>query len=81
MNQDRCTRSDEERCTVGTWIVDKVRKVVEFGYFVKDVFEVWEYNVTCLDKGSKSGCFFTEYVVMFLKLKEESSGYPSRGQS
>jgi hypothetical protein len=25
MNQDRRTHSDEERCIVGTWIVDEVR--------------------------------------------------------
>jgi hypothetical protein len=53
MNQDRCTHSDEERCIVGTWIVDELQKAVEFGYVVKDVFEFWEYNVTCFDKGSK----------------------------
>jgi hypothetical protein len=46
-----------------------------------DVFEFWEYNVTCFDKGSNSGSFFAEYVDMFLKLKQESSGYPSRVQS
>jgi hypothetical protein len=81
MNQDRCTHSDEERCIVGTWIVDEVRKAVEFGYVVKDVFEFWENNVTCFDKGSNSGGVFAEYVDMFLKLKQESSGYPSWVQS
>jgi hypothetical protein len=74
MNQERCTHTDEERCIVGTWIVDEVRKAV---YIVKDVFEFWEYNVTCFDKGSKSGGLFAKYVVMFLKVKQESSDYPS----
>jgi len=37
MNQDDCTHSDEERCIVGTWVVDEVRKAVEMGYDLMDV--------------------------------------------
>ena len=81
MNQDDCTHSDEERCIVGTWVVDEVRKAVELGYDVKDVYEFWEYKVTCFDKDTNSGGLFAEYVDMFLKLKQESSGYPSWVQS
>jgi len=81
MNQDYCTHSEKGRCIVGTWVVDEVRKAVEMGYIVKEVFEFWEYKVTCFDKGSNSGGLFTEYVNMFLKLKQESSGYPSWVQS
>jgi hypothetical protein len=60
--------------------VDEVCKALEMGYGVVDVLEFWEYVVTCLDKDSNSG-LFSEYVNMFLKLKQESSGYPSRVQS
>jgi hypothetical protein len=81
MNQDRCTHSDEERFIVGTWIVDEALIAVEYGYVVKDVFEFWEESLTCFDKDSKSGGLFAEYVDMFLKLKQESSGYPSWVQS
>ena len=77
MNQDDCTHSDEERCIVGTWIVDEVRKAVDMGYDLADVYEFWEYEVTCFDKDTNSGGIFAEYVNMFLKLKQESSGYPS----
>ena len=35
MNQDYCTHSEKERCIVGTWVVDKIRKSVEMGYIVK----------------------------------------------
>jgi len=41
------------------------------------VLEFWEYEVTCFDKDANSGGLFVEYVNMFLKLKKESSGYPS----
>jgi len=50
MNQDDCTHSDEERCIVGTWIMDEVRKAVDMGYSLVDVFAFWEYKVTCFDK-------------------------------
>ena len=50
-------------------------------YSVVDMFELWEYKVTCFDKDSNAGGLFAEYVNMFLKLKQESSGYPSWVQS
>ena len=45
------------------------------------IFEFWEYSVTCFDRGTYSGGLFAKYVDMFLKLKQESSGYPSCVQS
>jgi hypothetical protein len=47
------------------------------GYGAMDVKEFGEYNVTCFDKGANSGGLYAKYVNMFLKLKQESSGYPS----
>ena len=61
--------------------MDEVRKAAEMGYSVMDVFEFWEYEVTCFDKDTNTGGLFAEYVNMFLKLKQESSGYPSWVQS
>jgi len=58
-------------------VVDEVRKDVEMSYGVLDMFEFWEYQVTCFDKDSNTGGLFPKYVNMFLKLKHESSGYPS----
>jgi len=37
--------------------------------------------MTCFDKGSNSGGLFSEYVNIYLKLKQQSSGYPSWVQS
>jgi len=31
MNQSNCTHTDKERCIVGTWTVDKVRRAIEMG--------------------------------------------------
>ena len=77
INQGKFAHSDEERCIVGTWVVDEVRKAVEVDYSVMDVFEFWEYEVTFYDKDTNTGGLFAEYVNMFLTLKQESSGYPS----
>jgi hypothetical protein len=62
-------------------VVDEVRKAVDMGYGLVDIFEFWEYKVTCFEKDTNSGGLFAEYVNMFLKLKQESSGYPSWVQS
>jgi len=81
MNQGQCTYSDEEQCIRGTWVVDEVRKAVEIDYSVMDVFEFWEYEATCIDRDINTGGLYAEYVNMFIKLKQESSGHPFWVQS
>ena len=70
MNQDRCTHSDEERCIAGTWVVDDVRMAVGMCYGLVDVYEFWEYEVTCIDKDSNSGGLFAQYINVFRKVKQ-----------
>ena len=77
MNQGPCTHSDEEMFRVRTWVLDEVLKAVDIGYGLVDIYVFWEYKVTCFDRDANSGVLFTEYVNMFLKLKQASSGYPS----
>jgi hypothetical protein len=77
MNQGDCKHSDEDWCIVGTWVTDELLKAVELGYGLVETLEFWEYNVTRYDKASNSGGLFAQYVNMFLKLKQESSGYQS----
>jgi hypothetical protein len=77
MNKGDCTHSDDERCIVGEWVVDELHKAVGMGCGFVETFEFWEYNVTGFDKGNNSGRLFVQYVNTFLKLKQESSGYPS----
>ena len=81
MNQDHCTHSDEERCIIGSWLTDEVRKAVDKGNCLVEVFEFWENSVTCFDKETNSGGLFAEYVNRFLKLKQKTSGFPSWVQS
>jgi len=77
MNQGRCAHTDDERCIIGNWLTDEVRKAVDMCYGLVEVFEFLEYSITCFDKETNSGGLFAEYVNMFLKLKQESSGFPS----
>jgi hypothetical protein len=52
-------------------------KAIQMGYALVVVFEFWEYNVTCLNKDTGCGGLFAGCVDMFLKHKQESSGYPA----
>jgi len=61
--------------------VDQVREAVDMGYGLVDEYEFWEHEVTCFDKDTNSGGLLSEYVNMFLKHRQESSGYPSWVQS
>jgi hypothetical protein len=75
MNHGHCTHSG--RCTVAKWIVDEVRKAVEMGYSLLELFEFWKF-VKCFDKGNNSGGLFVEYI--FLKLKQDSPISKNEGQ-
>jgi len=59
-NQGNCKHNNEERCIVGTWVVNEVRKAVEMSYGFVGVLEFWEYKVTCFDIGTNSGGHFAE---------------------
>ena len=50
MNQGNRKHSDEELSIVGIWVVDEVRKDVEVGYGLLDVFEFCDYKLTCYGK-------------------------------
>lgn len=64
--------SDEERALTGTWTMDEIRVALQNGYRLLERFELWEYQVATYENGG----LFTEFINTFLKLKQESSGYP-----
>jgi hypothetical protein len=39
INQGDCSHTDEEQCIFGTWVLDEVRKAIEIGYGLVNVFE------------------------------------------
>ena len=53
-------------------------KALEYNYRIIKIYHVWHFeNTTCYDEKCKKGGIFTDYINDFLKLKQESSGFPS----
>ena len=72
-----CSHTQSERALHGTWTTDEVKKAVSKGYVIQKIFEVWHYDETeQYDPSTKRGGLFTEYINTFMKLKQESSGWP-----
>jgi G:T-mismatch repair DNA endonuclease (very short patch repair protein) len=73
-----CSHNIEERCFEGTWVTEEVKKANSMGYKIIKIYEVWHFDEKEIyDKNTKTGGIFTDYINMFLKLKQEASGYPS----
>ena len=64
-----CLHTDE-RTPRGTWCTPERLKAVEKGYRIIKIHEVWHF------KERKKG-LFRDYVNQWLKIKQESAGYPS----
>ena len=64
-----CKGDDEERAILGTWCHVELMKAIEKGYEVVEIHEVWHWEQTTDE-------LFSPYVNMFLKIKQEASGYP-----
>ncbi|KAF4528493.1 hypothetical protein B566_EDAN016897 [Ephemera danica] len=62
---ENCLHNDSRDRTIGcTWVIEEVRLAIKHGYNVLEIYEIWEYE-----------CFF-DYVNTFLKIKQQSSGWP-----
>ncbi|XP_054276408.1 uncharacterized protein LOC128995419 [Macrosteles quadrilineatus] len=70
--QSDCDHESGDRALIGTWTMDEVRKAVEKGYVVLDMYELWEYKVATYENGG----LFTDFINKFLKMKQEASGFP-----
>ncbi|XP_028405262.1 uncharacterized protein LOC114527769 [Dendronephthya gigantea] len=68
-NQTPCTHSDSERAIQGTWCSVELEKALQKGYVIQKVHEVWHFP-------QQSDELFKDYINTFLKIKQETSGYP-----
>jgi G:T-mismatch repair DNA endonuclease (very short patch repair protein) len=68
-NKCKCAHTIDEKALVGSWTSVEVYKALEMGYKLLDVYEVWHWK-------EKSTDLFKTYVSSYLKIKQESSGYP-----
>ena len=64
-----CAHSDHERALTGTWCTPELQKVVELGYDIQYIYEVWHFPETCQG-------LFQDHVNTWLKIKQEASGWP-----
>lgn len=67
-----CGHSRQERTLRGTWTTLELQKAVEKGYQILKNHEVWH----CTPENRRVG-LFKDYVNTWLKLKEESAGWPA----
>ena len=68
-NSSECRHSEEERSFLGTFTTVEVEKTIEKGYRILKIYEIWNFEETSND-------LFSEYVNHFLRIKQESSGFP-----
>lgn len=64
-----CRHSEEQRMLSGTWCSIEVQAALEKGYRLGRVHEVWHFKRTTTQ-------LFSPYINMFLRDKQEASGYP-----
>lgn len=69
MQQEPCTHTDKERAITGSWVSLELNKALEVGYQLVRIYEVWHFP-------NKSNELFRLYIDKFLKIKQESSGFP-----
>lgn len=66
-----CSHSDNERTLRGTWCTPEIQRAISKGYDLTAIHEVWHFPPHQQKKG-----LFADYVNTWLKLKQESGGWP-----
>ena len=75
--QENCTHTDEERAMTGTWVTLEIDKAVSLGYKILHKYSAWHFpETTQYDPETQDGGLWAEYIDLWLKLKQEASGYP-----
>ena len=64
-----CHHTDDQRALIGTWCTPELETAVRKGYTILHLHEVWHFPDT------RMGLFWS-YVDTWLKIKEETSGWP-----
>ena len=68
-----CHCSEDQRALLGTWCTPELMKAIEKGY---QILKVYHWTTTS-QYGDATDGLFTDYINMFLKIKQESSGWPA----
>ena len=76
-SQRDCTCNDDKRSIIGTWCTPEIELAIEKGYKILKIYEVYHFEEsTQYDPKTGKGGLFANYVNMFLKIKQEASGFP-----
>lgn len=75
-NQRPCQCDDESRSMVGTWCTPELTKAKQLGYVILKIYEVYHWEHVSDPSVGDEG-IFGSYINMFLKIKQEASGWPS----
>ena len=73
-----CAKNQNKNCVcidreiVNTWTSEELKKAVEKGYKIVEIYEVLHY-----EDSQCSDVLFKQYVDMWLKIKQQASGWPS----
>ena len=70
-----CKCSDEKRAWTGTYCTPEILKALEKGYVILEIYSVFHWEESLDYKRDGIG-LFNDYVDMFLKIKQEASGWP-----
>jgi DNA polymerase type B, organellar and viral len=71
-----CEHSDLQRSFVGTFVIEEVRLALKKGYKILEIYEAWTYDLVQKSEDGSSPGLFAGYINLFLKIKQEASGYP-----
>ncbi|CAC5421904.1 unnamed protein product [Mytilus coruscus] len=81
-NQDDCICTDEERAITGTWCTPELELARSKGYKILKIYEVYHFeDFKMYDRLTGEGGLFDGYVNMFLKFKQEATGFPEECQT
>lgn len=75
-----CTHENiHDRAMIGTWVTAELQVAVnDHGYKVLEFYQAWHYpQTTQYSKETMSGGIWAEYINTWLKIKQESDGYPA----
>ncbi|CAL1296137.1 unnamed protein product [Larinioides sclopetarius] len=70
LQQSVCTHNDDHRALTGTWVSEELKKAKSMGYKIAKIYEVYHFS-------KRSADLFKSYIDLFLRLKQESSGWPT----